>query len=281
MSLKRVVLFILAGLFLYLSLYTWNLRTGHLDALTGSLGLDGSSWVLRPGKWVADHAGAVWERYVHLVGLQQENERLTAELRRLVMENHDLRERADEASRMERLMTFAPASGWEADGARVVGGRLGPASALETLVVDRGRFKNLPLDTPVITERGVVGRVYREGLTVATVLLVHDPNSRISVISQTSRTQCVAFGQGPGQELDVRYVNLNAAITPGEVLVTSGFAGIYPKGLPLAVVTSVTREDLSLFLTVRARPLVDPSSLEEVLLLHPVSARDAGAGTGA
>ncbi|MGE4553417.1 MAG: rod shape-determining protein MreC [Desulfovibrionaceae bacterium] len=276
MSPKRVALFILAGLFLYLFLYTWNLRTGHLDALTGSLGLDVSSWVLRPGKWVADRTGSVWERYVHLVGLKQENERLAAEVRRLVMENHGLRERAEEALRLERIMGFTPPPGWTAEGARVVGERLGPASALETLVVDKGRFANVALDAPVITERGVVGRIYREGLTVATVLLVHDPNSRISVISQTTRTQGIAFGQGPGQELDVRYVNLNAAITPGEVLVTSGLAGVFPKGLPLAVVTSVTREDLSLFLTVRARPLVDPASLEEVLLLRTVPA-----GTGA
>ena len=59
---------------------------------------------------------------------------------------------------------------------------------------------------------------------------------------------------------------LNAPLDMGEVLVSSGLDGIFPKGLPVAEVTAIERSDISLFLTVHARPLVDYNSLEEVLL---------------
>ncbi|MBU1248663.1 MAG: rod shape-determining protein MreC [Proteobacteria bacterium] len=267
MKSQRVAVLILAGLFLYLSLYTWNLRTGHLDALSNHTGLEVSSWVLRPGKWVADRATTLWKRYVFLVGLQRENERLKDEIGRLVLENADLHERDRTVNRLERLLSFDPPVHWTRKGGRVVAQRLGPAAALETVLVDQGDLSGIRPDTPVITPDGVVGRVMRVGLTASTVLLLTDPNSAIPVISQTTRTPGVAFGRGPGRDMVVEYMNVNAGLKAGEELVTSGLAGIFPKGLPVAVISSVERSDLSLFLSVHATPLIDAALLEEVLFL--------------
>ncbi len=267
MKLKRVAALILAGLFLYLSLYTWNLRTGHLDAISTATGLEVSSWILRPGKWVAGRVARFWKQYAFLVGTRQENERLQSEVGRLVLENAQLRERARIVERLERLLDFSPPAKWSARGGRVVAQRLGPVAALETLVVDKGSFSNISPDTPVVTPQGMVGRVMRVGMSVCTVLLLSDPNSAIPVISQQTRTPGVAVGRGAGAELSVRYMNMNAPLLQGELLVTSGLAGIFPKGVPVCEVVSVKHSELSLFLTVRAKPLVDPGLLEEVLLL--------------
>lgn len=265
---KRVAVLILAGLFFYLSLYTWNLRTGHLDALSSYTGLEVSGWMLRPGKWMADKATTVWERYVFLVGLRQENERLRGEIQGLVLENSQLTEASRKVARLEHLMDFEPLLRWTSQGARVAGQRLGPAAALDSIVLDKGNLSGIAQDMPVITPDGMVGRVMRVGLSASTVLLLHDPNSAIPVISRNSRIPGMAYGRGPGAELSVRYMNVNARLEEGEVLVTSGLSGIYPKGVPVAEVASVQRSNLSLFLTVRANPLVDPSMLEEVLLLR-------------
>lgn len=270
MKLKRVALFFLVGLFLYLGLYTWNLRTGHLDSLASSLGLEFATWVIRPGKWVGDKVDSLVEEYVSLVNVQQENQRLAKEVQRLVLENVALKEKARSALRLERLLGFTPPPGWDFRGARVVGKGMGPAAALRTIVLDQGAFSGVHPDTPVITPEGVVGRVMRVGSTASTVLLAHDPNSRIPVIGEATRTQGIAYGDGPGRDLTINYVNLNAPLEPGEVLVTSGVAGVFPKGLPVAVVTEVERSDISLFLTVKARPLADPDRLEEVLVLQAV-----------
>ncbi len=276
MNLKRVAVYVLAGLFLYLSLYTWNLRTGHLDTLAEHTGLDLVGILIKPGRLVADKASEIWGRYVHLVGLKEENDRLRAELDRLMLENADLRERAEAARRMEALLAFAPPSQWSVEGGRVIAHRMGPNSVLETILVDKGSLHGASAGMAALTPRGVVGRVLRVGFANSTVALIHDPNSRIAVIGQKNRAAGVLVGQGPGRRLQLRYVNLNAPIEVGETLVTSGLAGQYPKGLPVARVVRVERSDMSLFLEIDAEPLDDFDALEEVLLLRRTGEADRG-----
>lgn len=267
---RRLAVIALAGLFVYLALYTWNLRTGHLDAFTSVTGLELTGWAMQPGRWVEEKTSNLWRRYAFLVGVERENERLRQELDRIALENVALREQAVSARRLERLLRFHPPKGWTTEGVRVVAQRMGPAAALETILVDKGLFGGVADDMPLVTTRGVVGRVLEAGASVSQVLLLTDVNSAVAVLGQEHRTKGVAFGRGPGKELAVRYMNINADLQPGELLVTSGMAGIYPKGLPVAVITRVNRSELSLFLDVEARPLVDPRELEEALLMRPV-----------
>lgn len=277
MKLKSIAVIVLTGLFVYLSLYTWNLRTGHLDRLAENTGLDAARLVLKPGTWVADQAVSFWRRYIHLIGLREENDRLRAEVDRLLMDNNSLREQARAGARMEALLGFTPAPEWVAEGARVIAHRLGPNALLETLVLDRGTLQGAGPDQPAITPQGVVGRILRAGLATSTVLLLHDVNSRIAVIGQNHRSAGVLAGRGPGREMELKYVNLNAPIEPGELLVTSGLSDSFPKGLPVARVLKVERSDLSLFLDITAEPLMDFEALEEVLVLRR---RDAPAVGG-
>lgn len=278
MNLKRVAVIVLTGLFVYLSLYTWNLRTGHLDSLAEDTGLDAVGLVLKPGRWAIDQAVSFWTRYVYLVGLKEENDRLHSEVDRLRVESSDLREKAQAAERLEHLLDFTPRQGWTAEGARVVGQRMGPNALLETILLDKGSLAGTAPDQPVVTPLGVVGRVLRSGLSTSSVLLLDDVNSRIAVLGQKNRAAGVLAGRGPGRELELRYVNLNAPIEPGELLVTSGLTGFYPKGLPVARVLRVERSDLSLFLDISAEPLVDFEALEEVLILRPEPGAQARAG---
>lgn len=275
---KRITAIFLAGLFLYLTLYTWNLRTGYLDTFSTYIGLDVANWVLAPGKWAAEKSVEFWRRYVSLVGLKEENEQLEGEVRRLTLENVTLKDRALATGRLERLLAFIPPLEWTREGGRVVAHRMGPAGALETLLVDKGSAAGVIVDTPVLGLAGVVGRILRVGLAASTVLLINDPNSKIAVIGEKHRSPGILAGQGPGRPLTVKYVNRNAPIEPGEILTTSGLGGIFPKGLPLARVTLVERSDISLFLTVEAEPLVDPAELEEVLLLKRVEPAQDGPG---
>jgi rod shape-determining protein MreC len=275
---KRVAVIFLAGLFLYLTLYTWNLRTGYLDSFSTYIGLDVASWVLSPGKWAAEESVGFWRRYVSLIGLKEENEQLAAEVQRLSLENLALKDRALATNRLERLLAFTPPQEWAREGARVVAHRMGPAGALETLLVDKGSAHGVSVDTPVMGIAGVVGRILRVGLAASTVLLLNDPNSKVAVIGEKNRSSGILAGQGPGRPLAVKYVNRSAPIEPGELLATSGLGGIFPKGLPLARVSLVERSEVSLFLTVEAEPLVDPAELEEVLLLRRIEPEQAGAG---
>lgn len=267
MNLKRVAIFLVAGLFVYLSLYTWNLRSGHLTRLSTYSGLDGVGTVVRPGRWLGGLAGDFVERYVSLVGLKQQNEALETEVKALRLENMTLRERAEATTRVERLLGFPEPPEWKREGARVMAHRVGPTAILETILVDRGKLSGAVEDTPVLSPEGVVGRIYRAGLTVSTVLLLIDPSSRIAVVGRDNRAAGIVYGMGADEKLVVKYVGLTSTIEAGEVLVTSGMDGVYPKGLPVARVSAVKREEGTLFMDVQAEPLVDILRLEEVLLL--------------
>ncbi len=260
---------VLGGLVAYIAVYTWNARTGILDRLVVASGLEVVGTVLVPGKWVSREVTALWNRYIYLMGVRQENELLRKEVNSLQMRVNNLREQALEVHRLERLLGFVPPAGWQRVGARVVGHRNGANAVLQALIVDKGSRSLLGKDAPVIVPQGVLGRVHRPGLHFSTVLLLVDPNSHIPVMGATNRIPAIAVGQGDGKPLRIQYVPLNDVMPEGEMLITSGLGGMFPKGLPVARVTSVTRSPISLFQDIFAQPVVQPQKQQEVLVLLP------------
>ncbi|MGE4298232.1 MAG: rod shape-determining protein MreC [Desulfovibrionaceae bacterium] len=225
--------------------------------------------VLRPGQWVRDRVVGFWERYVYLVGVREENETLARERDSITWELNRNREAMNELERLRDLFSLVPPPQWRMTGARVVAHRMGPYAALDTIVLNKGFASGAQDNAPVATPRGVVGRVLRESAHASSVLLLTDPNSRIAVRGRTNRTAGILAGKGPTAPLDVLYVPLNEPLEEGEILVTSGLAGIYPAGLPVARVVSIERSDISLFQTVHATPLVAIRDVEEVVLMLP------------
>lgn len=268
MKLKRAAIAVIIGLFIYLSLYSWNLRSGQLDRLAGFTGLEIVKWVLWPGEWVHDHSVDFWDEYIYLVGLKQLNDQLSSQNNLMRLEIMKLREKAAEADRFQFLLEMDPVEGWKVDGTRVVAHRMGPSAALDSIIIGKGIVSGVKPDTPVMTPLGVVGRVVEPGLSASKAMLISDRNSRISVRGQLNRSSGLLIGNGAGEPLSVKYMKLNAPVVEGEILVTSGLADIFPPGLPVAKVVSVERSDISLFLKVEAVPLVDMENMEEVLLLH-------------
>lgn len=254
-------------LFVYLGLFTWNIRTGYVDTLASHTGLELTRWVLTPGKWVWTRLSSFWDRYVYFVGLRQENETLRGDLAKANDELVGAREQASLAKRLTELLLISPPPQWSREGARVIAHRLGPNAALETFVIDKGSRHGVEMNTPVVAPEGVVGRVLRYSMSAATVIMITDPNSKIPVVSQKTRTQGILLGRGPNQPLQLQYVSLSSPVEAGETLVTTGLEGIFPKGLPVANISSVSREGASLFLNVQAQPLFEQKRLEEVVLL--------------
>lgn len=268
---KRFVLLLVFALILYLSLYTWNLKKGVLDELAARTGLEFAGYVLKPGDWVLSRVEALWQEYVDLRGVREENERLHDTLGEMIRENGQLREDASRVANLERLLRFPTPPRWRTEAARVIGQRLGPAGILETVLVDRGEEHGLALDAPVVTPDGVAGRVLRVSEHFSTVLLVEDPSSRIAVVGRQQRAIAILAGQGPGEPLDLLYVPVSSTLSVGEILVTSGLDGIFPRGIPVARVTKVEKPEVSLFQTAQAEPLVAARSVEDVLVLARIA----------
>ncbi|MFP4517123.1 MAG: rod shape-determining protein MreC, partial [Desulfovibrionales bacterium] len=256
-SLSRIFWALLACLFLYLSMYTWNWRTGALDNFVERTGLEFAGWVLAPGKWTQARVTDLWTRYIALVHLSERNAELTDRVEKLQLELARLREEEAQNRRLRTLLSFSPPQGLTFHGSRIIGQKLGPNAVLETVLLDKGESRGVSPNTPVLTADGVVGRVFRTSAHFSSVLLLTDPNSRIAVISRTHRTPGILTGGGPDAPMKVLYIPLNAPLSEGDVLITSGLAGIFPKGLPAARITRIVRSSISLFQQVWAEPLVN------------------------
>jgi len=273
---QRAVFVVLFALVAYVSLYTWNWKTGVLDRIVVVSGLEFVGGILTPGKWAQHHVTDFWTRYVDLVGVRQENDALLVQVDDFRLQMASLQQKAAQADRLLGLLDFSPPVHWKKVGARVVGHRLGPNAVLETILVDKGTASGVVRDSSVVSPLGVVGWIHRPGLHFSTVLLLIDPNSHVPVMGAQSRIPAIVVGQGPRKPLQVNYVPLNDVLPEGELLITSGLGGMFPKGLPVARVTSVQRSALSLFQDIQADPLVVPNTLEELLILLPYnSTREA------
>ena len=263
-------------LFLFLGLFTWNQRTGLLDALTVNFGLEATGAVLKPVIWLYDQAHDFYTRYIDLVGVREENELLKAEADSMRGELRTLAEDQTELRRLRTLLSLSDVDVWQPVGARVIAGRLGPNAALESVTISRGYLSGGAPGTPVITNLGVVGRVLRASPNTATVLLLTNPGSRIAVLSQQTRTPGILAGRSIRLPMEMRFVTRNYTVHPDEILITSGLDGAYPKGIPVAKVLSVAPSDFSPFQNILAQPLVDIERLEEVLLLERPAALTGG-----
>ena len=278
MNSRRPLFIAFILLFLYLGLFTWNQRTGLLDALSVNLGLEATGAVLKPAVWLYDQAHGFYARYIDLVGVREENDALKAQVERMRSELGTLAESQAELRRLRALLSLPDADVWKPIGARVIAGRIGPNAVLESVTISRGYLSGGAPGTPVITNVGVVGRVLRASANTATVLLLTDPGSRIAVLSRETRTPGILAGRSTRLPMEMRFVTRNYTVHPGEILVTSGLDGAYSKNLPVARVISVAPSDFSQFQNILAEPLVDVERLEEVLLLeHPATGDAASA----
>ncbi|SHJ21840.1 rod shape-determining protein MreC [Halodesulfovibrio aestuarii] len=250
------------------------MRSGAVDRFAANTGLEFTGAVLKPGKWVVHNATDLWNEYIYLQDVQQENARLLTQVKNLSFELADARENVAELKRLRALMHLSPPPMWDRVAARVLSYRIGVQAELDSIILDKGYMNGAEKNTPVVTHEGVVGRIVKAGPTTSSALLLTDLNSRIAVISSHNRTRGLLVGSGSRDELQLKYVPINAELEEGELLVTSGLAGAYPKGLPIAKIVSITHSDISLFKTVKAKPLAGLSNLEEIILLQapPVTA---------
>ncbi|HEV2439229.1 MAG TPA: rod shape-determining protein MreC [bacterium] len=209
-----------------------------------------------------------WGFITEIGTLRTANQRLTGEVARLREENARLRPDAQENARLRALLGFKQQLPYRSLAARVVG--RDPSQWFSTVLVDRGASDGVQRDDPVITSDGVVGHVVEAVGSAARVLLVADPRSAVSVVLDRSREVGIAVGQGQTL-LKVTYLSRDADVRPGDLVLTSGLGPIYPRGLPLGAVVSVSRT--TMFQEAVIRPTSDLGHLEDVLIVLRGGAR--------
>ena len=215
---------------------------------------------------VAESGESLWEQFTEIGRLRVENARLRAQVDTLSRETAALREQAASADRLERLLELRERVVYRSVTARVIS--RDPSKWFGTLVVDRGRREGVDRNSPVVTPEGVVGRVIEVTLTASRILLIADSRSALGVLVQDSRAAGVVEGWGSGT-LRLKYLSRSAALKPGDRVVTSGLGGVFPRGLVVGRIRSVTREEGALLQEAEVEPAAALDRLEEVLILLP------------
>ncbi|MFN0184025.1 MAG: rod shape-determining protein MreC [Aquabacterium sp.] len=136
------------------------------------------------------------------------------------------------------------------------------------VVIDRGRTQGVSRGAPVITDAGVVGQVTRVYALTAEVTLLSDKDAALPVLNLRTQQRSAAFGAGDGV-MELRYIAANADVKVGDLLQTNGLDGVYPPGLPVAVVTAVERRADAGFARILARPSAQPDGVRHVMVLEP------------
>ena len=219
--------------------------------------------------WTVDNMGGVWSGYVALVGVRQENELLRKKLDNLALDNAELREQLARYERMEKLLDYAPLEKAPYELARVVGKDTSGLTRLIT--IDKGSEHGLEENMTAMTHMGLVGRVIRTAPRYSKVMLITDVRSAVDALAQRTRDGMIAAGTN-GAWLSVRYLKAGAQAADGDMVISSGLGGIFPKGLPIGALRSVKSEKDELFATASIVPMADLNRLEEVLVIKSAPA---------
>ncbi len=217
--------------------------------------------------WTVRTALDAWSGYVALRGAHVRATGLSRRVQDLEMERQQLLADRAEAERLRALLAFAEVPSERTYmGARVIGVRLGTAG-LQILTVDRGSEDGIAKFMPVVVAQGIVGRVQAVGGHSADVLVLTDRNSSIAVRVERTRARANVRGLGKPDAAKLEYALRTEDMIEGDVLVTAGTDGVFPRGLPVGKVTQLERSGHGLFQEARVVPAVDVTRVEEVLIV--------------
>ncbi len=217
--------------------------------------------------WTVTGTLRAWNGYVMLRGARERAAEMSKRVQTLELERQQLLVDRAEAERLRKLLGFAETtSERHYVGGRVIGVRLGPAG-LQILTIDRGSEDGIARMMPVVVTEGAVGRIHSVAGHSADVLVITDRNSSVAVRVERTRARANVRGMGKPDACRLDYALRTEDMIEGDVLVTSGTDGVFPRGVPVGRLTKIERSAQGLFQEARVIPAVDVTRLEEVLVV--------------
>lgn len=219
--------------------------------------------VQRASSSVVNGLVGTWTGYVDLRRVRGENDALRQQLSQLQVQLQQERALAGRSRSLEAMLGLRQTLALETAAARVIGAAAMPE--FRSVTIDKGAGDGIQSDMAVIAPTGVVGRVVVAGARASRVQLLVDRSAAAGAMIERSRAQGVIVGADEGL-MQLEYVSEVSDVAVGDVVVTAGIDGIYPKGMTLGVVESVEKGG-GAYRNILVRPAVDFSRLEDVLVV--------------
>ena len=204
-----------------------------------------------------------WKRYIWLRDVEADNANLRRQLDEVRVQYQERRALADRARQLEDVLALRDRTNLDTAAAEVIASSASPD--FRTLTIDKGTNQGLKPDMAVIAADGVVGRIVVPSPAASKVQLLIDRNAAAGALIERSRAQGVALGGGD-ERLRLEYVAESSDVAVGDLVVTSGIDGIYPKGFTLGRVDTVEKTGPA-YKRITIKPAVNFSSLETVLVV--------------
>ncbi len=206
----------------------------------------------------------LWRHYFFLASVVRENEALKRNLRAAAEKNKDKIEVELSNSRLRNLLNLKQSMNLEMVACEVIA--KDPSSVFKTVIIDKGESDGLKVGLPVVAPEGIIGQIIQTAYHYAKVLLVIDGNSAVDAMVQRTRARGMVKGGSQGIcRLD--YVLWKDDVQIGDVVISSGLDGVFPKGLRLGSVSDIVRQHSGIFQDVSVRSFVNFEKLEEVMVL--------------
>jgi rod shape-determining protein MreC len=254
------------GVFVFLSLILLyaDARFHYLETIRKAFAI-----VLYPLQQLADApaqaASRVGNFFVSQSYLQRENDRLSHEnflnagqlqsQQALIAENRHLRQLLEMQERVEQNSTVAEIL------------YVGRDPFSRKVIIDKGTSQDLEEGAAVIDDTGLIGQITRVFPWTAEIALISDREQVVPVQVVRNGLRAIVFGIGYDGALELRFMPVNADVENGDVLVTSGIDGVYPAGLPVAVVSNIERNAAYPFAKITCTPSAGANRNRQVLVL--------------
>ena len=216
------------------------------------------------GSAVAAPFNAIGNVFSNLTASQETLDELKKQNEDLTSKVAELSEAQKTAERLEGLVGLQSTYNLKSTAARIVGAS-GDAWT-STVTIDKGSADGLSINMPVTSSAGVIGQIIEVSAKTSTVRLIGDENSGVSAMVQDTRAQGMLQGQADGT-LRLEYVSVDSDVKVGDIIVTSGIGGVFPKGLPLGTVSSVEKSANDVYYTIVVRAQTTAENNEEVLVI--------------
>jgi rod shape-determining protein MreC len=206
----------------------------------------------------------LWQNYFQLITVAQENERLKQQVEAAAARVHLQRETELENERLRDLLGFKQSLAQPAVAGRIIA--KDPSSWFNTVIINKGAADGLTKGLPAVTARGIAGQVVEVSTHQSKLMLIIDRSSAVDALVQRSRVRGVVKGTSQ-EECTLDYVMPEDDVRQGDSIISSGFDGVYPKGIPIGTVSAVLGQGPDFFKEVQITPAVDFNKLEEVLII--------------
>ncbi len=214
-----------------------------------------------------------WSESLALYRVADDNRRLQRENELLQGQVNEWRELALSSRRLAALLALKERMGADTIAARVLG--RDATNWYRSVILDKGAEDGVVPEMGVIVPKGVIGRVVKTTPSTAVVLLITDPNNAITGVVQRTRDEGIVEGTVQGRAR-MKFLPLLSAMQVGDVVVTSGLAGGFPRGLPIGTISHIDKVEGELFQSAELVPAVDFLAFEEVLVITNPRPQEGG-----